>query len=610
MRRLLPVLLAFLAACAFSRPAPRAGEAAIRPADALADVAWLADPSRTGRGVGTPGDAAAAGWIADRMRALGLAPGGPEGFLQAFEAPVGARLEGENALEVEGATLALGQEWQPFTFSDTGVAAGELAFAGYGITAPALGYDDYAGLEVKGKVVLVAGHFPREADAASPFRDPTAYSYGEWRYKAMNARDHGAAGILMVRDDWNHPGADDLPAWRGQVSSRAGLVAARATLAGLRRVGVDAAALAAPIAAAEGPARPASRALAKRVRLAAGVVQERARTANVVGLLPGADPARAAECVVVGAHFDHLGFGGEASLAPEATGAVHPGADDNASGTAAMLQIARAFAAGPRPRRTVAFVAFSAEELGLLGSGHFVKNPIAACPPERTQLMVNLDMVGRPGKGKVYVDGADTAVGLREDVEALAGRAPAVPLQLAFGAGDGYGPSDHTSFYARGVPVLFFFTGAHLDYHRPSDTAEKIDGAGLSAVARLAWRCAWAASERRARLEVVRTPPPPGTGGERGDRASGYGAYLGSIPDFEERQEPGVLLTGVRPGSPAEKGGLRGGDVILQVGRQRIGNLQDLTYALRAHRPGDAVEVVWARGAETMRARVTLAERR
>jgi hypothetical protein len=609
MRRHLLTLLASLAACVLPRPAPPAGEAAIRAADALADVAWLADPARTGRGVGTPGNAAAAEWIADRMRALGLVPGGPEGFLQPFEAPVGARLDGENALAVEGVALALGQEWQPFTFSDTGVADGELVFAGYGITAAALGYDDYAGLDVKGKVVLVAGHFPREADAASPFRDPSAFSYGEWRYKAMNARDHGASGVLMVRDDWNHPGADDLPAWRGQVSSRAGLVAARATLGSLRRLGLDAAALAAPIAAAEGPARPSSRALGKRVRLAAGVAQERARTANVVGLLPGGDAARAAECVVVGAHFDHLGLGGETSLAPEAYGTVHPGADDNASGTAAMLQIARAFAAGPRPRRTLAFVAFSAEELGLLGSGHFVKSPIAACPPERTQLMVNLDMVGRPGKGKVYVDGVDTARGLREDVEALAARSPTVPLQLAFG-GDGYGPSDHTSFYARGVPVLFFFTGAHLDYHRPGDTADKIDGAGLAAVARLAWRCAWAASERRGRLEVVHTAPPPGTGGERGDRASGYGAYLGSIPDFEERKEPGVLLTGVRPGSPAEGAGLQGGDVLLQVGPQRIGNLQDLTYALRAHRPGDAVEVVWARGAETMRARLTLGERR
>jgi hypothetical protein len=583
-------------------------EASIRAGDARADVEWLADPARTGRGVGTPGNAAAAGWIAARMRALGLQPAWEQGFLQPFEAPVGARLEGENALSLGGAALALSQDWRPFTFSDSGQGGGELVFAGYGITAPDLGYDDYAGLDVKGKVVLVADHFPRESDPASPFRDPRVFQYGEWRYKAMNARDHGAVGFLGVRDDWNHPGADDLPPWRGQVSSRAGLVAARVTLAALARAGVDAEALARPIAE---DLRPRSRPLGVPVRLAAGVVQERAATDNVAGLLPGRDPAVASECVVVGAHFDHLGFGGEASLAPDQLGVVHPGADDNASGTAALLQVARAFAREPeRPRRTVLFAAFSAEELGLLGSGQLVKAPPAACPVERMQLMVNLDMVGRPSKGKVYVDGASTAQGLRQRLEALASRGPAGRLEVAFGPGDGYGPSDHTSFYARGVPVLFFFTGAHADYHRPTDTADKVDAEGLAEVARLAFRVADDAARREERLQVVRTPPPPGSAAGPGDRPSGYGAYLGSIPDFEERTEPGVLLTGVRAGSPAEKAGIQGGDVIVELGGHKVMNLQDLTYALRAHRAGDRVEVVYLRQGRTLRAAVVLGERR
>ncbi|HUL58028.1 MAG TPA: M20/M25/M40 family metallo-hydrolase [Anaeromyxobacteraceae bacterium] len=592
-----------LAACARA-PAHPASQDGFDPARAGAAVSWLADPARTGRGVGTPGGEAAAEWLEARMREIGLAPGGEQGYQQPFEAPVEAALRPGNALEVGGTSPALSRDWQPFTFSDDGSAEGELVWAGYGITAPDLGHDDYAGLDVKGKIVLVAQDFPREQDERSPFRDPRQYRYGEWRYKAMNARDHGAAAILGVRDDWNHPGADDLPPWRGTVSSRAGLIAARATLAALRAAGVDAAALAA--ASADG--RPHPRALGVPARLAVAIEHRRAPTSNVIGIVPGADPALAGECVVVGAHYDHLGLGGEGSLSPEKTGTVHPGADDNASGTAAMLEIARAFAAGPRPRRTVVLVAFGAEELGLLGSARFVKAPPAGCPPDRMALMVNLDMVGRPQRGKVYVEGASTAKGLREDVIAEAARAPAIPLAVAFG-GDGYGPSDQTSFYAVGVPVLFFFTGAHADYHRPSDTPDKIDAAGLVEVARLAYRAARGAADRPARYEVVRTAAPAERPGMR-ERERGYGAYLGAIPDFGERSEPGVLLTGVRSGSPAERAGLGAGDVLVRVGAARVQNLQDLAYALRAHRPGDVVEVEWRRSGEARSAKVTLEERK
>jgi hypothetical protein len=341
-----------------------------------------------------------------------------------------------------------------------------------------------------------------------------------------------------------------------------------------------------------------------RARLEVTVRHERAETANVVAVLPGRDAALAGECVVLGAHYDHLGAGGDASLAPEQEGTVHPGADDNASGVAALLSVARAAAAAGPARRTLLFAAFGAEELGVLGSAHLVRNPPPGCPVERMQLMVNLDMVGRPRSGKVYVDGADSARGLREVVRALAEARPRVPLTLAFG-GDGYGPSDHTSFYAKGVPVVFLFTGAHGDYHRPSDTAEKVDPAAVTAVARLASRIAREAAERDGRLEVVRTAAPPR---ERGDR--GYGAYLGAVPDFAERKEPGVLLTGVRPGSPAERAGIAGGDVLLRVGATRLLSLQDLAFALRSNRPGDEVEVEWARAGERRLGKVRLEERR
>jgi aminopeptidase YwaD len=606
--RLLPALAPalLLAACAAGKgvPAVAAGpEPRFDGALAKAEVTWLADPARTGRGVGTPGNAQAATWLAGRFQEIGLTPAGTEGFLQPFEAPFRASLKPGNTLTLAGQPVALESGWLPFTFSDDGKVEGELVFAGYGITAPELGYDDYAGLDVKGKIVLVAQDFPREPDPKSPFRDPRHYRFGEWRFKATTARDHGAVALIGLRDDWNHPGSDELARWKGTVSSRAGLLAGRVTLAALAAAGVDAPALAAGIA---GDLKPRSRPLGIRASLQVAIDVEKARTPNVVGFRPGEDPGVAGECVVVGAHFDHLGLGGDSSASPEKIGSVHPGADDNASGTAALLAVARAFAAGPPTRRPVLFVAFSGEELGVLGSSWLVKNPPAACAVEKMQLMVNLDMVGRPQGGKMYVHGVDTATGLREQVKALAARPPRIALNVELG-GDGYGASDQTAFYAKGVPVLFIFNGAHADYHRPSDTADKIDGASVSEAARLAWRAAREAADLPARLAVVRTPPPKGSGG--GERA-GSRPSLGTIPDFAERTEPGVLITGVMPGSPAEKAGLKADDVVLGLGGQKVLNLQDLSYALGAHRPGDVVELVYQRAGQAVTVTVTLAERR
>ncbi len=592
-----------LSACSSSRPVPTAAEPRFDGARAKSEVTWLADPARTGRGVGTPGIDAAADWIEAQMKAIGLAPAGAEGYRQVFDAPVGARLLDGNTLALGGRAERLLLDWLPFTFSDDGKVEAEVVFAGYGITAADLAYDDYAGIDVKGKIVLVAQDFPGEADPKSPFRDPKNHRYGEWRYKVTNARDHGAAAVLAVRDDWNHPGKDDIPAWKGSPSSRAGLVAARVTLAALKEAGVDVPALAIPIAA---DLKPRSKVLPIRAALQVAVAHDRARTANLVGRIAGSDPAVADECVVVGAHYDHLGLGGESSASPEQIGQPHLGADDNASGTAALLAVARAFASQPAPRRTVIFAAFSGEELGVLGSAFFVKNPPAGCTVPKMQLMVNLDMVGRPQQGKLYVHGVDTGKGLRELVMKLAGEAPPIALKVEMG-GEGFGSSDNASFYARDVPVLFLFNGAHTDYHRVSDTPDKIDAAGLAEAARLGWRAARAAADLPERIEVVKVAraQPPAGGGGRGSRPS-----LGTIPDFAERKDPGVLLTGTVPGSPAEKAGMKGGDVLLRLGTKKILNLQDMQYALTDHRPGDVVEVEYLRDGKSTVVSVTLAERK
>jgi hypothetical protein len=320
-------------------------------------------------------------------------------------------------------------------------------------------------------------------------------------------------------------------------------------------------------------------------------------TANVAAKLPGRG-SLANEAVVIGAHYDHLGRGGEGSLAPDAVGAVHPGADDNASGVAAVLGLARAFAEAGGAPRTLVFVAFSGEEMGLLGSAHYVRRP--AHPIERTVLMLNLDMVGRLRERTLYVGGVDSGAGLRELVQAQAG---GLTLSLR---GDPFGPSDHSSFYAAGRPVLFLFTGAHADYHRPDDTWDKIDAAGLAEVTGFAARVVDA-------VATVATPPAyarvAGSSGSAG-RAGGYGPFFGVVPEFGESERPGVRVGGVRAGSPADKAGVRQGDVIVTFGGLTVRTLEDFTFALRGRRPGDRVEVTVVREGAEQRVEAVLEERK
>jgi hypothetical protein len=317
---------------------------------------------------------------------------------------------------------------------------------------------------------------------------------------------------------------------------------------------------------------------------------------NVVAVLRGADPALAGEAVIVGAHYDHLGHGGSFSMAP-GDSAIHNGADDNASGVAAMLDIARRLARGPRPARSIVFVAFTGEEEGLLGSSFYAGHPAIAL--DRTRAMLNLDMVGRLGAGPLIVYGTDTADEWRAMVDSAAA---AEGVQVRSG-GDGFGASDQTSFYARGLPVLHFFTNVHTDYHRPADDWEKIDAAGLEHVAAIVARVAQGVAARPGALTFHRAAAPA-----QAASSSGYGAYLGSIPDFTPVPD-GVKLTGVRADSPAEKAGIRAGDIIVRMGEMDVHDLQGLTNALRAHKPGDTVPIVLLRDGQRLTVTATLGTR-
>jgi hypothetical protein len=301
---------------------------------------------------------------------------------------------------------------------------------------------------------------------------------------------------------------------------------------------------------------------------------------NVIGLLPGSDARLRSEWIVVGAHYDHLGRGEFGSTAPAERGAVHNGADDNASGVAALLEVATRLRR-ERPARSIVFVAFTGEESGLLGSSHFVGEP--PVPLAQMRAMLNMDMVGRLAGGSLIINGTGTATEW-DTIVRTAAAAEQVPYQAS---PDGYGPSDHTSFYMKDIPVLHFFTNVHGDYHKPSDDWDKIDMPGLQRVAGVVTRVAQFLAGPGPALSLVRgAGRPPAAAGE----SRGYSSYLGTVPDFRP-VEKGVLLSGVTPGSPADKAGLRGGDVIIRFDDEDIADLQGMTDALRNRQPGDSVRV-------------------
>ena len=316
-------------------------------------------------------------------------------------------------------------------------------------------------------------------------------------------------------------------------------------------------------------------------------------TQNVVALVPGTDPELKQQYVVIGAHFDHLGRSSFGSMDPAAGNAIRHGADDNASGTAAVMELARLFAREP-VRRSIIFANFSGEELGLLGSQYFVEHP--PVPLESIDAMLNFDMVGRMRDNKLIVYGVATAKELSDIVDS----ANVEPKISVAAVGDGYGPSDQSSFYAEGIPVLHFFTDLHEDYHRATDVASKIDVADEARVVNYAERIARAIADRPARLTYVRSAPP-----RQMAQGDGNGAYFGSVPDMSAADVVGVRLMGVTPGSPADKAGVRKGDVVVEFGGMAVKDLYQYTDALRAHKPGDEVKVVVERNGK----RVTLAAR-
>jgi hypothetical protein len=498
------------------------GEKDIEPDALLGHIKFLAADDLKGRGNGSEGLERAADYIAEQFKSTGLQPGVNDGWFQPFELNAGLTIGRDNALSIQYrgrmVTLTLGSSYYPLAATVPASPKPEakagseknpslkldrlpLVFAGYGLAIPQLGYDDYARIDVSGKAVLIFTHEPQEHDPGSRLNGTRPMPQTTLNAKAQLALSKGARMLIAVSDPTHRndegqyslfksdPDADDqgIPVLRVRRSEMQPLIDAWQLDATARLIDMDLVPRSAALAGAT-------------VDYVESLSKNRRTVRNVVGILPGSDPARAREAIVIGAHYDHVGLGGRLSVTPDRVGEIHNGADDNASGTAAIIEMARA-AAAERSRfaRTLVFVAFAGEERGLLGSAYYAAH--AVVPIENTIAMLNLDMVGR-ARGAVDISGLEVSPSMEADLKAAAtasGGALEIKRQ-----GPGAGRSDDSNFIDRRIPAVNFFTGFHSDYHRPGDDWEKIDAVGTKRVATLALELAARLAERTTRPEFVR----------------------------------------------------------------------------------------------------------
>ncbi len=598
-RRSLLVVVAAVLFVAASIPVQQAD-----PARYLNDIKALASPDMEGRGAGTKGLTRARHLIERRYKELGIPSAGVNGYAQPFSVITGARLKADNSFTIVTGNdskneITINNDFVPYSFSASGQVSAPLVFAGYGITADEFHYDDYAGVDVKDKVAVVLRYEPTAFAQKNGNHGLTQHS--QLISKAINARNHGAKAVVVLNGKLGD-GEEDLLTRFGSVSGpeNVGIVTAQVKNAvaesWFQSAGKSLKDVQEQI---NSSTKPASFAFADSLHASLHIDIEttRATVNNVLAWLPG----QTDEYVIIGAHYDHLGRGNFDSLAPSQIGQIHPGADDNASGTAGVLELARLLAPQRgQLKRSILFMDFAGEELGLLGSAAWVQNPTR--PLAKAVAMINMDMIGRIKDDKVYIGGVGTGSTFKAVLEQAQKDAP---FKIEYSA-SGYSSSDHTSFVTKKIPSLFFFSGLHSDYHKPSDTWDKVNAPSaarlLDMVANVAVQLA-NAPEAPAFQVVAEDKPAAGGGG------GGYGPYFGSIPDFGQT-ENGVKFSDVKPNSPAAKAGLKAGDILVQFGDKPIKNLYDFTDALRRSKVGDVVEVKVLRDGQPVTASVKLEQRK
>ena len=566
-----------------------------------ASVGYLASDDLEGRMTGSEGARKGADYIANELDALGLRPFGDNGtYFQAFDFTADRRILREaNSLRIQlgdgSQTYQVDTDFRPLSFTANADVQGEVVFAGYGLTVGTNGHDSYAGLDVTDKIVLVLRYVPEGVDAG---RRAELNRYAGLRYKAMIARDRGAKAILVVAGP-NSPNAgklipmsfDNSLAGSGVVAASVNDAVANALFGGAGK-SLDEVQSQLDI---ENPHFLGQFPLeGVEVAIRTGVERIKETDRNVLAWLPAAGQPTP-ETVVVGAHYDHIGHGDASSLAnKDEEGEIHNGADDNASGVAVVLELARKLARREERRRNVLFAFWSGEELGLIGSSHFVEKP--PLPLENIVAYFNFDMVGRLRDNKLSLQGVGSSSVWRGVIERR--NIPAgFDLSLL---DDPYLPTDSTAFYPKGIPILSFFTGSHEDYNRPTDDPDTLDYQGMVRISEFGTAIVNDVVSNDERPDYVEVQVSAPAGG--GDRDS-LRAYLGTIPDYTT-DLAGVAISGVRGDGPADKAGMRGGDVIVEFAGQRIANIYEYTYALDAVKIGEPVEVVVLRDGDRVTLRI------
>jgi aminopeptidase YwaD len=587
-------------------------------------VQYLASDKLEGRRTGEQGATYAAGYIANafanyKLRAGSRGTNGKPNYLQPFPFVAAVSPDKGNILQLKTSSsegeISAEVLWSPLAYStDADIPASPVVFAGYGISMPGSTYDDYAGLDVKNKIVLILDGNP---DAGNPHSEFARFNtHIKANIKANIAKEKGARALLVIatEPDFKNDRLSSV-SYDQTFGTMALPVAVVDRATGARLLGLSDAntlfALEKQVAT-----RPAGTAIKLQnpvnatARLKIAMIKRQSDAYNVIGILDGHDPVLKNEAIIIGAHYDHLGRGGQGSLDVNST-AIHHGADDNASGTSAVLELARQFAVAKENKRTLIFIAFSGEEEGLLGSNFYVNNPV--WPLEKTVAMINLDMVGRLKDGKLNVGGVGTATELRALVTNTANgfESKTEKIEMTMGQPtktgivssssffnlqlneDGFGPSDHSSFYGKKIPVLFFFTGTHADYHKPSDTFEKINYQGLSLILYMVSRIAGQLSQAPTRptYTVAKSTGMPGR--------TGFNVSLGTVPNYADSSD-GLLLDAVRDNSPAAKAGVKAGDKVVKLAGRDVRNVMDYTYILGELKAGEEYEIVVLRGSEKL----------
>ncbi len=562
---------------------------------------YLASDELEGRGVQTEGLNLAAEYIAKSFKSSGLKPlPGLDGYFQPFNMTISSAVGPRTALTIGDHAFKVDDDFVPMGLSAEGTFAGQVAFVGYAISSEQFKYDDFADVDLKGKVALAMRYEPVDSAGKSRFTPDGRSDQATFTAKAKAAADHGAIALLIVNPPDQDSDSDDdrlmsMTRSGGGKASIPVLHVTRSTAERILKLG-GAKELAALHNQIDSSGKPHSFVLGNVS--ASGEVElkrEQREIRNVVAYIPGQGEGKD-EYIVVGAHYDHLGRGEAGSMSMNSRNQIHNGADDNASGTVAMLQMARHFAKS-KPARSIIFIAFTGEERGLLGSAHFVNNP--PVPLDRIVAMLNLDMVGRLKGDALEVGGTGTASEFDAMVKAVDVKTPLKlkPAASRVGGRGGLGPSDHASFAAKKIPVIFLWTGNHIDYHRPTDDADKINFVGMAQIVDAAERL----------VEALLTMPHTqyvdkfDTGGMA---MGSLRVRLGIMPDYSDEDE-GVKVGSTFPNTPAANAGIKDGDVIVQIGDDKVTSLTDYMTALNKHKPGDKAKIAVLRNGERMEMEAT-----